>query len=140
MDCTKVVGYQAVYRVCFAMACFFFLFALIMVCVRSSQDPRAKIQNGFWFFKVIILVGLLVGAFYIPYGDSETSFARVWMGFGMAGAFIFIILQMILLVDFVHSWNQSWITNYEETDNKGWYCGKFYQPSLNKHMFHLIFL
>ena len=44
--CDEVVGYLAVYRVCFAMAGFFALFCLIMIKVNSSKDPRAKIQNG----------------------------------------------------------------------------------------------
>lgn len=45
-QCDEVVGYLAVYRVCFAMAGFFFLFCLLMIKVKSSKDPRAKIQNG----------------------------------------------------------------------------------------------
>lgn len=47
VNCDIIVGYKSVYRMCFAMACFFFLFSLIMIRVRSSKDPRAPIQNGF---------------------------------------------------------------------------------------------
>ncbi|MED6279652.1 hypothetical protein CHARACLAT_002995 [Characodon lateralis] len=47
VNCDVIVGYKSVYRVCFAMACFFFLFSIIMIRVRSSKDPRASIQNGF---------------------------------------------------------------------------------------------
>ena len=46
IDCGSLLGHRAVYRMCFAMAAFFFLFSLLMVCVRSSRDPRAAIQNG----------------------------------------------------------------------------------------------
>ena len=46
LDCSAIVGYFAVYRICFALACFFFLFMIVMVYVRSSRDPRAYIQNG----------------------------------------------------------------------------------------------
>lgn len=46
LECHLIVGYRAVYRVCFALAAFFFLFALIMINVKSSNDPRSKIQNG----------------------------------------------------------------------------------------------
>ena len=42
----QVIGYEAVYRVCFALAMFFFLFCVIMIKVQTSKDPRAKIQNG----------------------------------------------------------------------------------------------
>lgn len=43
----QIVGYLAVYRLCFAMSLFFFVMALLMVGVKSSKDPRAAIQNGY---------------------------------------------------------------------------------------------
>lgn len=46
VNCGSFLGHKAVYRMGFAMAAFFFLFATIMVCVRSSKDPRAAVQNG----------------------------------------------------------------------------------------------
>jgi hypothetical protein len=45
-DCGSLLGFRSVYRMCFATAAFFFLFTLLMICVRSSRDPRAAIQNG----------------------------------------------------------------------------------------------
>ena len=45
-NCNSLVGYLAVYRVCFAMAAFFLLMAVMMFKVSSSHDPRAKFQNG----------------------------------------------------------------------------------------------
>ncbi|KAL0962172.1 hypothetical protein UPYG_G00336650 [Umbra pygmaea] len=118
VNCDVVVGYKSVYRMCFAMACFFFLFSIIMIRVRSSKDPRASLQNGFWFFKFLILVGITVGAFFIPDGTFNT----VWFYFGVVGSFVFIIIQLILLVDFAHSWNQSWLENAEEGNSKCWFA------------------
>ena len=46
VDCHMFVGYLAVYRVCFSLAAFFFLFMILMIGVRSSRDPRSAIQNG----------------------------------------------------------------------------------------------
>lgn len=46
VNCDVILGYKSVYRMCFAMACFFFLFSAIMIRVKSSKDPRAAIQNG----------------------------------------------------------------------------------------------
>uniref|UniRef100_A0A3Q1MJ93 Serine incorporator 2 n=1 Tax=Bos taurus TaxID=9913 RepID=A0A3Q1MJ93_BOVIN len=82
IDCGSLLGHRAVYRMCFAMAAFFFLFSLLMVCVRSSRDPRAAIQNGFWFFKFLIFVGITVGAFYIPDGSFSNSRWPWWGGMG----------------------------------------------------------
>ncbi|XP_060948405.1 serine incorporator 2 [Limanda limanda] len=118
VNCDIVVGYKSVYRMCFAMACFFFLFSIIMIRVRSSKDPRASIQNGFWFFKFLVLVGITVGAFFIPDGQFNT----VWYYFGMVGSFIFIVIQLILLVDFAHSWNQSWLERAETGNSKCWFA------------------
>ncbi|XP_038164877.1 serine incorporator 2 [Cyprinodon tularosa] len=118
VNCDIIVGYKSVYRMCFAMACFFFLFSIIMIRVRSSKDPRASIQNGFWFFKFLALVGLTVGAFFIPDG----TFTTVWYYFGVVGSFIFIIIQLILLVDFAHSWNQSWLEKAENGNPKCWFA------------------
>lgn len=118
VDCNVIVGYKSVYRMCFAMTCFFFLFCIIMIRVRSSKDPRAAFQNGFWFFKFLILVGITVGAFFIPDG----TFHDVWFYFGSVGSFIFILIQLILLIDFAYSWNKAWVENAER-GNKCWFAG-----------------
>lgn len=47
------------------MATFFFIFMALMFGVKSSHDVRSKIQNGFWFFKYLLLIGLIIGFFYI---------------------------------------------------------------------------
>lgn len=113
-----MVGHQAVYRMCFAMAAFFFLFLIIMICVRSSRDPRSYIQNGFWFIKFLILVGITVGAFFIPNG----AFTTVWYYFGMVGGFLFFLVQLILIIDLAHSWSQAWLLRAEDGNTKCWYA------------------
>ncbi|XP_064204909.1 serine incorporator 1-like isoform X1 [Anguilla rostrata] len=127
VNCDIIVGYKSVYRMCFALACFFFLFCLLMIRVRSSKDPRAHIQNGFWFFKFMILVGITVGAFFIPDGIFNT----VWFYFGMVGSFFFITIQLILLVDFAHSWNEAWVGRAEEGNRKCWFAGLLFFTILN---------
>lgn len=118
IDCKSAVGYLAVYRLCFALSAFFFLMAIIMIGVKSSRDNRAGIQNGFWGIKYLLVIAGMVGAFFIP----EGSFGPTWMYFGMAGGFLFILIQLILIIDFAHSWAESWVGNYEETESKKWYA------------------
>uniref|UniRef100_A0A0M3JBH2 Putative tumor differentially expressed protein (inferred by orthology to a S. mansoni protein) n=1 Tax=Anisakis simplex TaxID=6269 RepID=A0A0M3JBH2_ANISI len=65
LNCNRATGFQAVYRLCAAMASFFFVFMILMFGVKSSHDVRSKIQNGFWFFKYVILIALAVAFFYI---------------------------------------------------------------------------
>ena len=47
----------------------------------------------------------------------------VWYYFGAVGSFCFIIIQLILLVDFAHSWNQSWLQRAEDGNTKCWFAG-----------------
>lgn len=47
-----------------------------------------------------------------------------WFWIGVSGAFCFILIQLVLLVDFAHSWNESWVEKMEEGNSKCWYAGK----------------
>lgn len=47
------------------------------------------------------------------------------MYFGMIGGFLFILIQLVLIIDFAHGWTERWLENYEESQSKGWYCGKY---------------
>ena len=63
----------------------------------------------FWGIKFILILAGIVGAFFgIPHG----SFGQVWMYFGMVGGFLFILVQLVLIVDFAHNWAESWQENY----------------------------
>lgn len=118
-NCDKMVGYMAVYRVCFALSIFYLIMALLMIGVGSSRDPRAKLHNGFWGVKLAMYIALLICAFYIPRGD----FSKTWMVVGMIGAFVFILLQLVLLIDFAYSWSETWVAKYEHSGNYCWFLG-----------------
>ncbi|CAF3213841.1 unnamed protein product [Rotaria socialis] len=117
INCSQVVGSLAVYRLSFGMSMFFLILSLLMIKVKTSNDFRAKIQNGFWGFKLIILISLIVGAFFIP----NNGFDYVFMIFGLIGGFIFILLQLLISIDFVHSWNQSWVDHVESGSKRHGY-------------------
>ncbi|KAK0412790.1 hypothetical protein QR680_006412 [Steinernema hermaphroditum] len=119
LKCNRATGFQAVYRLCAAMATFFFIFMALMWGVQSSNDVRAKIQNGFWFFKYLLLIGITVGFFYI----RSERLADPLMWIGMIGGFIFILIQLILIVDFAHGLAESWMDSYEENESRGCFFG-----------------
>lgn len=118
IDCDNAVGYLAVYRICFALACFFMFMAVIMVGVRTSRDPRAPIQNGFWGLKFLLVIGVSFAAMFIPAG----YFGPTWMWIGLIGGFFFILVQLVLVIDFAHTWSETWVQNHEESDGRGWFC------------------
>lgn len=51
------------------------------------------------------------------------SSSQVWFYFGVVGSFLFILIQLVLLIDFAHSWSQRWLRNADEGSAKGWYAG-----------------
>jgi len=60
----------------------------------------------------LILTGIVVG-------DGVAAL----MVIGMIGAFMFILIQLVLLVDFAHAWNERWLGNYEESQSRVWFTG-----------------
>ncbi|XP_034023211.1 serine incorporator 3 [Thalassophryne amazonica] len=126
-NCEMIVGYKAVYRVCFGMSVWFLIFSILMINIKNSRDPRAAIHNGFWFFKIGILVAVTAGAFYIPDGP----FNYAWFIMGCSGAFAFIVIQLVLLVDFAHSWNESWVDRMETGNFRCWYAALLMVTVLN---------
>lgn len=41
----------------------------------------------------------------------------------MVGAWLFILIQLVLLVDFAHAWNANWLSKYESSENRMYLCG-----------------
>lgn len=109
-SCDLAWSQLGTFRVMFGTSLFYFLFALIMIGVKSSSGGRGGIQNGFWGIKFILILGLCIAAFFIP----NHFFIAYWGVVGMIGAFIFMVVQMVLLVDFAHSWAESWIEKMED--------------------------
>ncbi|XP_053557331.1 serine incorporator 5 [Bombina bombina] len=115
--CNKLMGYSAVYRVCFGMACFFFILFLLTIKVNNSRSCRAYIHNGFWLIKFIVLIAMCSGAFFIP--DQDT-FLYAWLIIGAIGGGFFLVIQLLLLVEFANKWNKNWFSGTKK--NKLWFA------------------
>lgn len=88
--------------------------AVSMVGVNSSKDDRAPFQNGFWPIKLLVFVGLLINAIFIPAGIFDT----IWMWFGLIGGSVFIPMQLVPLVDLITSLTAGYLAEYVETKNR----------------------
>lgn len=68
-----------------------------------------------------MVLGGIIGGFFLPWDKMATP----WMVIGMICAFVFILIQLILLVDLAYTLNEYFLEKYEEHDHKGWYICKF---------------
>ena len=109
-------GYIAVQRINFGLGLFHLLLAIVLMGVKSSKDPRAGLQNGFWGPKIIVWFAFLVLTFLIP-----ESFFRIWGEyFSFIGAMLFVLLGLILLVDLAHTYAEWCLEKIERNDSSGW--------------------
>ncbi|KAJ8509153.1 hypothetical protein ONZ45_g8668 [Pleurotus djamor] len=113
MDCAdgKCYGVLAVHRICFALSLFHVLLSVALVGVQDTKDKRASIQNGWWGPKVLLWLVLVVITFFIPNG-----FFIFWGNYvSLIGATIFILLGLVLLVDFAHSYSEMCLEKWENS-------------------------
>lgn len=118
MDCDgdKCYGVLAVHRICFSLCLFHAILGLSLIGVKDTRDKRAAIQNGWWGPKVLLWILLIVVSFFIPNG-----FFIFWGNYiALIGATIFILLGLVLLVDFAHSWSETCLENWEKSDSNLW--------------------
>lgn len=69
--------------------------------------------------------GVLINYEHFKATDPCVSVVAAWFVVGSGGAFSFILIQLVLLVDFAHSWNESWVERMETGNPRGWYAGQW---------------
>ncbi|GAA5982327.1 hypothetical protein JCM10908_006600 [Rhodotorula pacifica] len=119
MDCNegKCYGVLAVHRICFALAMFHAVLSLLLIGVKDTRTKRAAIQNGWWGPKVLAWLVLVYVSFLVPNGFF-TSFWATYVS--LPGSAIFILIGLVLLVDFAHSWSETCLERWESTDAPLW--------------------
>jgi hypothetical protein len=51
---------------------------------------------------------------------------------------LFVLIQLVLIIDFAHGWAESWVEKYEDTESKCYYFGKFLSLKLTDAMHTLL--
>ncbi|KAI3942815.1 hypothetical protein MKW92_035147 [Papaver armeniacum] len=103
---------NAVFRVSLGNFLFFASLALIMIGVKDQNDKRHVIHHGGWTVKFVVWALLIVLMFFVP--DVIISFYETLSKFGSG---LFLLVQVIILLDATHAWNDAWV----EKDERKWY-------------------
>ncbi|GAB2219979.1 hypothetical protein Droror1_Dr00007620 [Drosera rotundifolia] len=107
---------DAVLRVSLGNFLFFTTLAVLMIGVKNQRDPRDSIHHGGWMMKMISWCLVVVFMFFLP--NEAISLYEKSSKFGSG---LFLLIQVVLLLDFVHRWSDTWV-GYDE---KFWYIALF---------------
>jgi serine incorporator 1/3 len=78
--------------------------------------PADRYGCRWWGPKVLLWLVLVAISFFIPNG-----FFMFWGNYvSLIGATLFILLGLVLLVDFAHSWTETCLQNWENSESSLW--------------------
>ncbi|XP_062177052.1 uncharacterized protein LOC133881985 [Alnus glutinosa] len=103
---------QAVLRVSLGNFLFFAILAVIMIGIKDQNDRRDSWHHGGWIAKMLIWLLLVVLMFFLP-----NVVISIYGTLSKFGAGLFLLVQVIILLDCTHSWNDAWV----EKDEQKWY-------------------
>lgn len=104
------IGFTNVQRLNFCLGALHLSLAFLLVGVRSTSNPRASIQNGWWGTKITSLWILIFLSYLFP-----DKFFVIWGNyFSIIFSTVFIGIGLILLVDFAHEWAETCMEKIEE--------------------------
>ncbi|KAL2530466.1 Serinc-domain containing serine and sphingolipid biosynthesis protein [Forsythia ovata] len=103
---------QAVLRVSLGNFLFFGILALIMIGIKDQNDRRDSWQHGGWIAKMLIWALLTILMFFLP-----NVIITIYGILSKFGAGLFLLVQVIMLLDATHAWNDSWVAK----DEQKWY-------------------
>lgn len=112
-------GDAAVYRISFVSSVFFFFMIL------GSKLIGEGFHAGLWGVKLVVYFGMIAGSFFLG-NDVFNNSGYAWLA--RVCSALFLVLQIMILVEFGYKWNESWVdkayegqqTDYEDPPNKKW--------------------
>jgi hypothetical protein len=112
-------AFNAMYRISFTLFVFYLFLGVLSspVCGCISDEFRLRVQTDFWLVKCIAFIVLLVLPFL-----WNNHFYAVYAWIASVGSGVFILLQIIILVDFAYGWNDAWLEKAEKTWKLGLLC------------------
>lgn len=99
---------QIILRVSLATCVFFTALMALTLGVRSSKTFRGRLHSAFFPAKAFLWVGLLFGFFFV-----DNVVLRRYFEAARAGSAVFLIMQVVAILDAVYSTNERWLERAE---------------------------
>ena len=108
-------GQSAVYRVSLGNFMFFGGLSAMLLDCKTRSDPRDRhIHHGSWTLKLAAWALCVIVPFLLPDGFID---AYAWLA--RLGSGVFLVVQMVILLDFAFLWNETWVAR----EHVGWVVG-----------------
>ncbi|XP_024931765.3 uncharacterized protein LOC107422600 [Ziziphus jujuba] len=105
-DCFRTLG---VLRVSLGCLIYFFLMFLTTFKTRKLHEGGNSWHSGWWGLKSLLLIISMVLPIFFPAG-----FIQIYGEVARVGAGIFLVLQLISVIQFINWWNKYWMPDDQE--------------------------
>jgi hypothetical protein len=85
------------------------------LCTIGNTRFGARVHRGFWFLKIFVLLMLLFSTIFV---DNHAMAA--YRDFARVASFFFLVMQILLLIDFGYRANEYLIELDERSEAEGW--------------------
>ncbi|CAD8063663.1 unnamed protein product [Paramecium sonneborni] len=103
---SQCLGVSSIYRICFVMM-WMYIFLMIFMLIRGEI---AKIANeGLWPIKFLFIALFFFGSLFI-----SNEFFQGYVYFSIVISGLFMVFQIIMLIDVFYLWGQCWIKIYDD--------------------------
>ena len=134
--CDLLAGHMLLFRVFIGLLLFFLFLAVVNCQVTLFTTFGNWLENGLWLIKFHLLFLLILLSLLIPEGHV----GNLIMHIGWVGAFIIMVIQLVLIIDFGRTWNVYWVEKMELSLNPSvWYFSLLFVTSM-LYTFSIIFI
>ncbi|ESR33753.1 hypothetical protein CICLE_v10006912mg [Citrus x clementina] len=105
-NCFRMLGVLRVSLGCFI---FFFLMFLSTCSTRKLDEVRSNWHSGCWVLKSFLLIASMAVPFFFP-----SDYMQIYGELARAGAGIFLLLQLVSVIEFIVWWNKYWTPDDEK--------------------------
>ncbi|XP_048234847.1 probable serine incorporator isoform X1 [Ricinus communis] len=105
LDCCHTLG---VLRV--SLGCFIFFFVMFATTIKARKlyEARNTWHSGWWTLKLFLLILSMAVPFFFP-----SNYIQVYGELARIGAGIFLVLQLVSVIEFIGWWNNYWMPDKE---------------------------
>ncbi|KAM3708450.1 hypothetical protein ACJW31_02G097500 [Castanea mollissima] len=104
-DCFRTLGVLRVSLGCFI---FFFLMFLSTISTRKLFEARNTWHSRRWAFKFFLFIVSVAVPFFL-----SSDFIQLYGEFARIGAGVFLLLQLVSVIQFINWWNNYWMPDKE---------------------------